>query len=89
MVSKLLTEHMIISKFSRLSLAILVLAIGACVVDPGYYGGPPPPPAYGYYGYGPTYYPWSTGINIDIANGYGHGGYYGRGGYGGGRGGRR
>ncbi len=73
-----------ILKLSNLNLVMMILAVSACVAWPGYYGdGPGPAPNYGYYGYGPAY-PWDTGVSVDIANGYGHGGYYGRGGYGGG-----
>ncbi len=72
-----------------LNLATLSLAIlcCGCVVAP--YDDPgPAPPAYGYAGY-PAAYPWATGVDLDIYNGYGRGWYGGyRGGYGhGGRGG--
>lgn len=72
------------SPLKKLSLLLVILACNGCVIEP-VDAGPPPPaygyPAYGYYGYGPVY-PWYSGINIDIARGYGHGGYYR--GYGGG-----
>ena len=74
-------------KVSKPELVVFIFALSACVVSPGYYdGGPGPGPApyYGYYGYAPAY-PWDMGGGVDIVNGYGHGGYYGRGGgYGGG-----
>ena len=74
--------NMMVSKLSKLTLGIMLLLISACMIGPGYYGdgGPGgPSPNYGYYGYAPAY-PWDTGVNVDIANGYGHGGYGGRGG---------
>lgn len=76
------------AKISKLHLAIMLLAVSACVVAPaGYYDGGAGPyyPNAGYYGYGPAVYPWNSGIDVDIIGGWGHGGY-GRG-YGGARGG--
>jgi len=77
-----------IPNFFKFGLVALLMTLCSCVLEPTYDGGPPPP-AYGYYGYAPDY-PWTTGANIDIIGGYGHGGYgRGGGGYhgGGGRGG--
>ncbi len=75
-------------RLARVALLFGILSLSSCVVDPGYYDPGPPAPYYGgaYYGYGAAY-PWNSGVDIDIAGGYGHGGGY-RGGYrGGGRGG--
>lgn len=85
-----------IHTFCKFSLIMLVVSLCSCVVEPAY-PGPQPAPYYGdgYYGYGPDYYPWAVGADVDIIGGYGHGGYghggYGRGGGrgGGGRGGGR
>ncbi len=80
----------VLSRALRAGLLLPMLLSAGCVLDP-YYDAPPAPASYGYYGYGPAYYPWAYGgaVNVDIANGYGHGGYYGGGwgreGWGGGR----
>jgi len=65
-------------KYSKLKLGIVALSFlcVGCVIDP-YYDEPPARPVYGYYGYGPAY---PDRVNIDINNGWGHGGYYGHGG---------
>jgi len=62
----------------RIGMLGMFLVCAACVAEvgapgpgPGYYGG-------GYdYGYGA--YPWNYGAQVDIVNGYGHGGWYGHG----------
>ncbi len=71
----------------KLGALALIMMCSACV-DP-YYDEPPERPVYGYYGYGPAYYPWAGGgrVDVDINNGWGHGGYYGHGWNGGGGGG--
>ncbi len=64
-------------------LVSIILVCVSCVVESaGYYDAGPeyPPPNYGYYNSAPAY-PWYSGVNVDIVNGYGHGGYYGNGGY--------
>ena len=71
--------------------AALAGSVSACIAGV-YDEGPSPGPGYGpgygydYYG-GPSVYPWYGGVDVDIVNGYGRGGYGRSGGWhGGGRG---
>lgn len=71
-----------ISNCFKLGIIFLVIACSSCAMGPSYYG-PGAPDVYGYYDYD-SYpgYPWDFGADIDIGNGYGHGGWHGHHGFG-------